>query len=60
MERIEEKYIVEYIRDMINSSRLNKSVDVKDYKYHHNTPFSESSLFESKLIQSKIVFLNHL
>lgn len=42
MERIEEKYIVEYIRDMINSSRLNKSVDVKDYKYHHNTDYDKT------------------
>lgn len=42
MERIEEKYIVEYIRDMINSSRLNKNVDVKDYKYHHNTKYQDT------------------
>ena len=60
MERVEEKYIIEYIKDMINSARLNKSVDVKDYKYHHNTKYqyTPSCLTHGILSQKELAKLN--
>jgi len=35
---LEEKYILEYVKDMINSFKI-KNINVNDAKFHHNTSY---------------------
>ena len=39
---LEEKYIFEYIRDMINDSQ-NKTTSIRDSRYHHTTRYEDAS-----------------
>lgn len=41
--KLEEKYILEYIKYMISSFKT-KSIEVNDAKYHHNTSYSNTPL----------------
>jgi len=38
---LEEKYILEYIREMINDFKV-KSIEVNNIRYHHNSSYSEA------------------
>lgn len=39
---LEEKYILEYIRDILNDSKI-KLVSINDAKFHHNTSYEDAS-----------------
>ena len=48
---IEEKYVLEYIKDMINDYGI-KLVEVNNAKYHHNTSY-KNVLHRSKSVYVK-------
>lgn len=52
---IEEKYVLEYIKDMINDYRI-KSVEVNNAKYHHNTSYKNVPI----ILKYGILSLNEL
>lgn len=52
---LEEKYILEYIKDIIQGIAM-KNVDVNDAKYHHNTSYSDAA----SICQHGILTLNDL
>lgn len=39
---LEEKFVSEYIEDIVNDFKI-KTSSVKDYKYHHNTSYSDAT-----------------
>lgn len=57
---LDEKYILEYIKDQILSLKV-AAVDVKDFKYHHNSKYSKtpSIIYNGILSQNEFAKLNN-
>lgn len=52
--RLEEKYILEYIRDMLESCKTN-TTEISDYRYHHNTSYKHmSAIIKNGLLSKKM------
>lgn len=52
--KLEEKYILEYIRDVLESCKT-KPVEINDARYHHNTSYKDiSSIIKCGLLSKKM------
>lgn len=50
--KLEQKYILEYIRDVLNDCRI-KSTEVENARYHHNTSYEKATIAIKQGLLSK-------